>query len=203
LALDCLDNEAVAAGVLIFNDSHWAFNALKESRHSSHSILAPLRARLRGLKGCVCFQWVPAHCGLFENKWADEEATKAAGLGPDDNVQRGRISFKMYGDGPFRCLHGASRRGKVLLAQLRGSHSLLLGETQKRVQGTDSMCPCCVREEEDLEHVLRTCPKLESPKRRNFVQNLLPLLVMTTDQEDLARYFREVFDWDLPRPSSP
>jgi ribonuclease HI len=60
LALDCLDDEAVAAGVLICSDSQWALNAIKESGHSVHSVLAPLRARLRGLKGCVCFQWVPA-----------------------------------------------------------------------------------------------------------------------------------------------
>jgi hypothetical protein len=31
LALDCLDEEAVAAEVLICIDSHWALNALKES----------------------------------------------------------------------------------------------------------------------------------------------------------------------------
>jgi hypothetical protein len=51
LALDCLDNETAAAGVLICSDSQWALNALKESGHSAHSILSPLRARLRGLRG--------------------------------------------------------------------------------------------------------------------------------------------------------
>jgi hypothetical protein len=60
-------------------------------------------------------------------------------------------------DGPFKRLQGASRREEVLLAQLRGGHSLLLGETRKRVQGTDCTCPCC-GEEEDLEHILRACP---------------------------------------------
>jgi hypothetical protein len=54
LALDCLDDEAVAAVVLICSDSQWALNALKESGHSAHSHLAPLWARLRGLKGRVC-----------------------------------------------------------------------------------------------------------------------------------------------------
>jgi ribonuclease HI len=77
LALDCLDSEAVSAGVLICSDSQWALNALNESGHSSHSVLAPLWARLRGLKGRVCFEWVPAHCGLLGNKRADEEASKA------------------------------------------------------------------------------------------------------------------------------
>jgi ribonuclease HI len=91
LALDCLDNETAAAEVLICSDSQWALNALKESGHSAHSILSPLRARLRGLKGHVCFQWVPAHCGLPGNERADEEARKAADLGPDDGAQRGRI----------------------------------------------------------------------------------------------------------------
>jgi ribonuclease HI len=80
---------------LICSDSHWALNALKESWHSSHSVLAPLGARLRGLKGRVCFQWVPAHCGFLENEKADEEARKAASLGPDDGAQRGRISFEV------------------------------------------------------------------------------------------------------------
>jgi hypothetical protein len=56
LALDCLDDEAVAAGALICSDIHWALNALKESGHSSHSVLAPLWARLWGLMGRVCFQ---------------------------------------------------------------------------------------------------------------------------------------------------
>jgi hypothetical protein len=151
LALGCLDEEALAAGVLICSDSHWVLNALKESGHSSHSILAPLRARLRGLRGHVCFQWVPAHYGLLGNERADEEARKAAGLGPDDGAQRRRISFevvkgliwsqvkdglpslahtsRVYSDCPFRRLQDGSRREEVLLTQLRGGHSLVLGET--------------------------------------------------------------------------
>jgi ribonuclease HI len=76
LALECLDDETVAAGVLICSDSQWALNALKESGHSAHSILSPLRARLRSLKGRVSFQWVPAHCGLLGNERADEESSQ-------------------------------------------------------------------------------------------------------------------------------
>jgi ribonuclease HI len=95
LALDCFDDETVAAGVLICSDSQWALNALKENGHSAYSILSPLRAQLRGLKGRVCFQWVPAHCGLLRNERADEEARKAADLGPADGGQRGRISFEV------------------------------------------------------------------------------------------------------------
>jgi hypothetical protein len=72
----------------------------------------------------------------------------------------------VYGDGPFRPLQGASRREEVLLAQLRGGRSLLLGETWKWVKGADSTCPRCGDEEEDLEHVLRACLELENP----FVQ---------------------------------
>jgi hypothetical protein len=76
-----------------------------------------------------------------------------------------------------------------LFAQLRGSRSLLLGETWKRVQGADSTCPCC-GEKEDLEHVLRACPEL--------VQVPPPLSALSTDQVELARFFWEVFNWDLP-----
>jgi hypothetical protein len=132
----------------------------------------------------------------------DEEARKAANLGPADGAQRGRISFEMvkrlirsqvkdgplnyaytlrvYGDDPFRPLVGASRE-EVLLAQLRGGCSLLLGETRKRVQGADYLSPHCGEEEEDLEHILRACPELEIPRRKNFMQVPLPLLAMSTD----------------------
>jgi hypothetical protein len=118
---------------------------------------------------------VYAHCGLLGNKRADEEARKAAKLGPDDGAQRGRISFEVvkglswsqvkdgplnhahilqvYSDGPFRHLQGASRKEEVLLALLRDGRSLLLGETRKRVQGADSMYTNCGEEEEDLEHI--------------------------------------------------
>jgi hypothetical protein len=157
LALDCLDNETAAAGVLICSDSQWALNALEESGHSAHSILSPLQARLRGLGGRVCFQWVPAHCGLPGNERADEEAGKAADLGPEDGAQRGRISFevvkrlilsqvkdgppnhartlRVYGDDPFRPLQGASRREEVLLAQLRVVAPYCLGKPGKGSQG--------------------------------------------------------------------
>jgi hypothetical protein len=202
------------AGVLICSDSQWALNAFNESGHSAHSILSPLRARLRGLGGRVCFQWIPAHCGLLGNERADEEARKATDLGPDDGAQRGGYgvvkrliqsqvkdgppnharTLRVYGEGPFRPLQGASRKEEVLLAQLRGGRSLLLGETRKRVQGADSTCPRC-GEEEDLEHVLRACAELESPRRRNFVQVPPPLSAMLTDQMEVARFFREVFEW--------
>jgi hypothetical protein len=43
LALDCLDNEAVAAGVLICSDSQWALNALKEMLPMGPCSLRPSR----------------------------------------------------------------------------------------------------------------------------------------------------------------
>jgi hypothetical protein len=106
-------------------------------------------------------------------------------------------TFRVYGDRPFRPLQGASRREEVLLAQLRGGRSLLLGETRKSVQGAYSTCPCC-GEDEDLEHVLRACPELESPRRRKFVQVRPPLSAMSTDQVDVALFFQEVFEWEHP-----
>jgi ribonuclease HI len=190
LALDCLDDKAVAAGVLICSDSLWALNALKESGHSSHSILVPLHARSRGLEGRVCFQWVLAHCSLLGNRREDKEAKKAASFGPDDGAQRGRIYFEvvkgliqkqfkdgppnhvctshMYGDG-FRCFQGALRKVTVLLAQLSGGRYLLLVKNWKRIQGMDSTCACCGEKEADPEYVLQRCPELESPRRKNFV----------------------------------
>jgi hypothetical protein len=111
-------------------------------------------------------------------------------------------TLRVYGDGLFRPLQGASRKEEVLLAQLRSGRSLFLGETWKRVQGADSMCPRC-GEKDDLEHVLRACPKLESPSKRNFVQVSPLLSAMATDQEETVQFFQEVFDWNLPRPTLP
>jgi hypothetical protein len=81
-----LDDKAVAMGFLICKDSNLVLNALKESGHSSHSVLAPLRARLRGLEGRVCF---------LGNERVDEEAKRAGSLGPDDGARRGKISFEL------------------------------------------------------------------------------------------------------------
>jgi hypothetical protein len=55
------------------------------------------------------------------------------------------------------------------------------------------MCPCC-GEKDDLEHVLKACPELESPRKRNFVQVSPLLSAMATDQVETVRFFREVFD---------
>jgi hypothetical protein len=62
----------------------------------------------------------------------------------------------------------------------------------------DSTCPRCREEEADLGHILRTCPELESPRRRNLLHVPSPLSFMTTDEADAAQYFRKAFDWDLP-----
>jgi hypothetical protein len=48
-----------------------------------------------------------------------------------------------------------------------------------------------------LEHVLRVCPELESPRRRKFVQVPPPLSAMSADQVEVARSFQEVYDWPL------
>jgi hypothetical protein len=103
------------------------------------------------LEGRVCFQWVPAHCGLLGDERADEEARRAAGLGPDNGAQRGKISFevvkgfirnkvkdgppshvytlRVYGDGPLRRFRGTSRKEEVLLAQLRDGYTLVIRKT--------------------------------------------------------------------------
>jgi hypothetical protein len=68
--------------------------------------------------------------------------------------------------GPFRVLQEGR---KSCLPNLGVVALYYLGKPGKRVQGADSTRPHCGEEEEDLEHVLRACPKLESPRRRNFV----------------------------------
>jgi hypothetical protein len=89
-------------------------------------------------------------------------------------------TFQVYSDG-FRRFQGASRREEVLLAQLRGGRSLLLGETWKRIQGMDSTWPRSGEDKETLERILQRCPDLESPRRRYSVQGPPSLSVLITD----------------------
>jgi hypothetical protein len=41
-------------------------------------------------------------------------------------------------------------------------------------------------------------PGIGEPKEKEVCAGPPPLLVMTTDQADATRYFREVFNWDFP-----
>jgi hypothetical protein len=41
-------------------------------------------------------------------------------------------------------------------------------------------------------------PGIREPEEKELCASPLLLSVMTTNQADAARYFREVFDWDLP-----
>jgi hypothetical protein len=159
---------------------------------------------------------------LLGNERADEEARKAADLGPADGVQRGRVSFevvksliwsqvkdgppnhahtlRVYGDGPFRPLQGAARREEVLLALLRGGRSLLLGETRKRVQGVDSTCPCSGGGGGGFKAHPEGVPRVGEPQEKELCAGPPPLSAMSTDQVEVARFFREVFDCNHPRP---
>jgi hypothetical protein len=46
-------------------------------------------------------------------------------------------------------------------------------------------------------------PGIGEPEEKELCADPPPLSVMTTDQADVAWFFREVFDWDLPRSPFP
>jgi hypothetical protein len=92
--------------------------------------------------------------------------------------------------GPYRVLQEGR---KSCLPNLGVVAPYYLGKPGKRVQGADSTCP-----RGGEKHVLRACPELESPRRRNFVQVPSLLSAMSTDQVEVARFFWEVFNWDHP-----
>ena len=46
--------------------------------------LSELRESLTKLTCVTTLQWVPGHCGLIGNEWADHEANRAAGRGEQD-----------------------------------------------------------------------------------------------------------------------
>jgi hypothetical protein len=100
--------------------------------------------------------------------------------------------LQVYGDGPFRRLQGASRRKEVLGVVA----PYYLGKPEKGP--TDGLYVATLWGRGGLRARPEGVPGVGKPQEKELCAGLLPLSIMTTDQVDAARYFREVFDWDLP-----
>lgn len=133
----------------------------------------------------VAFVWVPGHCMIMGNEWADAAAGRGARLGQDGCVclrssvrfwLRGRMRRhvwvherceRVYGTGvKHREEREWSRSEVVSMGRFRSGHSLELGAYRVRIGLAErGACRLCGEpEEECLEHVW-TCP-LGLMKRR-------------------------------------
>ena len=69
---------------IICSDSQSALSALDESGKDDGTVIASIRDNLASLTSKISLQWVPGHCGLIGNEWADKAANEAAMIqGPD------------------------------------------------------------------------------------------------------------------------
>ena len=64
--------------ILICSDSQSALSALEGSGKEDDSDIATVRKRLASVKPRISMQWIPGHCGIIGNEWADKAAGVAA-----------------------------------------------------------------------------------------------------------------------------
>ena len=191
LATEYLDaREPVGRSMsMICTDSQAALNALKSSEKTDDKGLAQLRACLARLRSPVILQWVPGHCGLVGNEWADKAAGESATSTDEPLPNLGGISYqsakalikreivdpptshlrtKAVFDGP-RNTDPLSRPDAVLIAQLRSGHCRKLAAYRSVVDANSSpTCPYCEADHETLEHWIQECPATAVKRIRVF-----------------------------------
>ena len=216
LAVEWLIAHGTPGRSMICSDSRAALATLQSGAVGSSSEVNQLRSLLREVPGVVHFQWVPGHCGLNGNEFADRAASAARTLpGPRapitysaakayirrticDPPLRRRLFIDIYGDRrpPFPCPSVGAvnrRRQYTLLAQLRGSHSCILAEYRHFIGIIPSpICPKCEEAPQSLEHWLQTCPATMAQRALLFGRVDPPLSVLTTDAGTVALYLRQL-----------
>ena len=181
MAMEWLEeHEGEWTSVGVATDSQAALRALKGAGSGwlEEDMGEVRRAGMRlGEKGKrVGFVWVPGHCGLVGNEWADEEAKQAVeedqggGSVSEATIRRcwkrreGERAWeherckKVYGKGIARGEEaGWTRAERVEMARLRTGHSLDLGGYRKRIgmEGSGLCRRCGENEDETVEHVMQ------------------------------------------------
>ena len=64
--------------ILICSDSQAALSALEGPGKEDDSDISTVRNRLASVKPRISMQWIPGHCGIIGNEWADNAAGVAA-----------------------------------------------------------------------------------------------------------------------------
>ena len=176
LAVEWLAKGSFGDTVVICSDSQAALSALSGSGKDDDSGIARLRIGLSRLSSRVILQWVPGHCGLIGNDWADSaagEASKSTDLLP---ATTGGITFQsakaligreisdpalthLRTKAVYDCVRDRSplnRPDTVFIAQLRSGHCRGLAAYRSIVDSSASpRCPHCDMDVETVEHWLQ------------------------------------------------
>ena len=187
LAVEWLARGSFGDTVVICSDSQAALSALSGSGKDDDSGIARLRIGLSRLSSRVILQWVPGHCGLIGNDWADSaagEASKSTDLLP---ATTGGITFQsakaligreisdpalthLRTKAVYDCVRDRSplnRPDTVFIAQLRSRRGL--AAYRSIVDSSASpRCPHCDLDVETVEHWLQECPATAAKRIRVF-----------------------------------
>ena len=173
------ENRTMWQSALVVSDSQSGLKALRNAGSSrGEELLMKIVAagRMLGADGkLLTFVWVPGHCGLAGNEWADEVAKRAVSGDQTDCEclyktvkclwkRRERVMEwqhprcrEIYGEGVrFDVEKEWSREDAVSMARLRSGHSLELRGYRCRIGlESDGLCPMCEEDDESVEHVVR------------------------------------------------
>ena len=92
----CLGNSTSGESIALCTDSRSVLQALSHHGVLEGQALTDLREELEALtcNRTVTLQWVPGHCGVIGNEWADHEANRAAGRGePDEHEDQAIVAL--------------------------------------------------------------------------------------------------------------
>ena len=156
----------------------------------------------------LCMTWVPSHCGIEGNEWADRAAEK--GTREEQNVKwsydcakakiksvQRRMEFehertKAVFEGrkvKEKEERGWKREEAISYRRLRMGHSRELKSYLKRIgDREDGACRLCKEEEEDLYHVWTRCPAVMV--RRGRQGELKELIENPKESLSLWNWFR-------------
>ena len=173
-ALQWLVDKEGWAVAIIANDSKSSLEGIKNYKFETKNCLLRRAYELLGrLEQVVCLVWIPSHCEVVGNEFADEVAGRVAkedqkGKGWLFEVAKARIRSvtqkrrRAENERVARIYQNerevSDPRGLKSYRRFRVGHSMELKEYRKRIGlQEDGLCRLCGEEEENTEHVLLKC----------------------------------------------
>ena len=191
----------------VITDSMSMVEALKaEEWKNSDYHLAQIKHKLHMIESKVILLWVPSHCDVAGNEVADKLADRGAkesqqGIAVSEKIMKARIrrgkwqfiherTARMYKDRrrpKMEIERSWPRKVRSAFSRLRTGHSKLLAQYRYLIDKADSpVCECGNEDEEQtIDHLLCSCPLLNSSREQLKIHNISPDWMVT--DPDLCR----------------